>query len=51
MPAAGDIGLCENVCMGLYGEISKKPVVTLVFRNVSLVQCSKYLPLDVMERI
>jgi hypothetical protein len=23
-----DIGLCGNVCMGLYGEISKKPAVT-----------------------
>jgi hypothetical protein len=29
MPAAGDIGLCGKVCMGLYGEIfTKKKAVT-----------------------
>jgi hypothetical protein len=28
MPAAGDIGLCKNISMGLYGEIPKKKIVT-----------------------
>ena len=27
MSAVGDIGLCEKVCMGLYGEISKNKLI------------------------
>jgi hypothetical protein len=31
MPTAGGIGLCGKVCMGLYGETSKKSAITSKF--------------------